>query len=180
MAKGTDKGVVMVGGIGGGFDTPAHNLYPRLCLDFKEAGISSLRVKFRHPADLTESVIDVITGIEFLKLENIRTFGLIGHSFGGAVVIQAAFNEKGVKTIVTLATQSYGIKPISQLAEGTSILLIHGEADETLPPRSSVYAHILAHEPKRIKIYKNAGHSLKETSEEIYVEVKSWIIDYLR
>jgi hypothetical protein len=73
MAEGTDKGVVMVGGIGGGFDTPADNLYPRLCLDFKEAGISSLR-KFRHPADLTESVIDVITGIEFLKLENILNF----------------------------------------------------------------------------------------------------------
>jgi len=26
-----DKGVVMVGGIGGNYDTPAEGLYPRLC-----------------------------------------------------------------------------------------------------------------------------------------------------
>ena len=29
--EGTDKGVIMVGGIGGDFDNPADNLYPRLC-----------------------------------------------------------------------------------------------------------------------------------------------------
>jgi hypothetical protein len=40
VAEGADKGVVMVGGIGGGFDTPADDLYSRLCLYFKEAGIS--------------------------------------------------------------------------------------------------------------------------------------------
>jgi dienelactone hydrolase len=137
-------------------------------------------VRFRYPADLNEAVFDVIVGIEFLKLENIRTFGLIGPSFGGTVVIQAAFNEKSVKTVVTLSTQSYGIGPISQLTEGTSLLLIHGEADETLLPSSSVYAYYLAHEPKRIEIYGNAGHSLKGVSNEVYVEVKSWITDYLR
>ena len=89
-AEGSNIGVIMVGGIGGDFDTPADNLYPRLCSGFKDIGISSLRVKFRHPTDLTESVIDVLVGIQFLKSENLRVFGLIGHSFGGAVVVQAA------------------------------------------------------------------------------------------
>ncbi len=33
-----DKGVVMVGGIGGNCDTPAEGLYPRLCAGLKENG----------------------------------------------------------------------------------------------------------------------------------------------
>jgi pimeloyl-ACP methyl ester carboxylesterase len=175
--EGTDKGVIMVGGIGGDFDTPGDNLYPRLCEYLKLIGISSLRVQFRHPTDLAESVIDVILGLEFLKEDIVRVFGLIGHSFGGAVVVQAAFNDKSVKTVVTLSTQSFGINPISSLTEGTSVLLIHGAADETLPSSSSEYAYNLAHEPKKIKIYENAGHSLKEVSDEVFTEMKSWIID---
>ncbi|HII93110.1 MAG TPA: alpha/beta hydrolase [Methanosarcina sp.] len=175
-----DKGVIMVGGIGGDFDTPAEGLYPRLCADLKENGISSLRVSFRYPTDLTEAIVDVLIGLEFLKAEDIRVFGLIGHSFGGAVVVQAAFNEENVKTVVTLATQSYGIGPISLLPESTSVLLIHGEADETLPPSSSVYAYNLAHEPKKIKTYESAGHSLKEVSDKVYGEVRDWIIENLK
>lgn len=179
-AEGADKGVIMVGGIGGDFDTPAHNLYPRLCEYFKMIGISSLRVRFRYPTDLSESTIDVLVGLEFLKEEKVKAFGLIGHSFGGAVVVQAAFNERSVQTIVTLSTQSYGIGPISSLPEDTSVLLIHGKGDGTLPASSSVYAYNLAHEPKRIKLYENAGHSLEEISEEVYSEVKSWIKDNLK
>lgn len=179
-AEGADKGVIMVGGIGGDFDTPADDLYPRLCEYLKVISISSLRIQFRHPTDLVESVIDVLVGLEFLKEERIRLFGLIGHSFGGAVVVQAAFNDKSVQTVVTLSTQSFGIGPISSLPEGTSVLLIHGKADETLPPSSSEYAYNLAHEPKKIKLYEDAGHGLKEVSEEVYKEVKDWIIDKLK
>ena len=179
-AEKADKGVIMVGGIGGGFDTPAEGLYPRLCEDLIENGISSLRVSFRYPTDLTEAIMDVLVGLEFLKSESIRVSGLIGHSFGGAVVVQAAYNDSTVKTVVTLATQSYGISPISLLPENTSVLLIHGEADETLPPGSSVYAYNLAHEPKRIKIYENTGHGLNEASDEVYTEVRNWIINNLR
>lgn len=179
-AEGTDKGVIMVGGVSGGFDTPAGSLYPRLCSDLKDLEISSLRVKFRDPTNLAEAVIDVLVGIEFLKAEDVRVFGLIGHSFGGAVVVQTAFNEKSVKTIVMLSTQGFGISPISFLPEDTSVFLIHGEEDETIPPEISVYAYELAKEPKRIEIYDaKAGHRLDEVSDEVYVEVRDWIIKHL-
>lgn len=98
----------------------------------------------------------------------------------GAVVIQAAATEIRVKTVITLAIQSYGIGPISLLPEGTSVLLIHGNADETLPSSCSMYAYKLAHEPKKLKIYENVGHSLNEVSDEVYSEVKHWIKDNLR
>lgn len=179
-AKDSNKAVIMVGGIGGDFDTPANGLYPRLCIDFLDSGISSLRVRFRYPTDLAEAVMDVLAGIEFLKGEGITVYGLIGHSFGGAVVVQAAYNENAVKTVITLSTQSFGISPISNLEEDVPVLLIHGDKDETLPSGSSVYAYSLAREPKKLTIYEGAGHGLEEVSDEVYSEVKSWIKDYLK
>lgn len=156
-AKGADKAVIMVGGIGGGFDTPANGLYPRLCKELSDSGISSLRVRFRYPTDLAEAVMDVLAGIQFLKEEGIIRFGLIGHSFGGAVVVQAAHNESAVKTVIALSTQSLGISPISNLVEGVSVLLIHGDEDETLLSENSVYAYSLAHEPKNSQYMRAQG-----------------------
>lgn len=179
-AEGTDKGVIMVTGVGGGFDTPADHLYPRLSNDLRETGISALRIKFRNPKDLAEALIDVLVGMEFLKSEGVRTLGLIGHSFGGAVVVQAAYNDKNVKTIVMLATQGYGIEPISFLPKDTSVFLIHGEEDEVISPDVSVFAYNLAHEPKRIEVYDaKAGHELDNVADEVYVEIRDWIMKYL-
>jgi len=149
-------------------------------MDLPDSGISSLRIRFRYPDDLAKATMDVLVGIEFLKEEGVTKFGLIGHSFGGVVVVQAAFNESNVKTIVVLSTQGFGISPISHLAEGVSVLLIHGEADETLPSGGSVYSYFLAHEPKKLIVYEGAGHGLTEVSDEVYNEVKSWIEDYLK
>jgi alpha/beta superfamily hydrolase len=180
-AEGTDKGVIMDTGVGGDFDSPADSLYPRLSADLKKTGISSLRIKFRNPKNLAEALIDILVGMEFLESENVRIFGLIGHSFGGAVVVQAAYNNMKVKTIVMLSTQGSGIDPISLLPKDTSVFLIHGEEDETISPDVSVLAYNLAHEPKRIEIYDSkAGHDLDEVSDEVYVEVKDWIIKYLK
>lgn len=176
----TDKGVIMVGGVGGGYQTPANSLYPRLCEHLEGIGISSLNIKFRNTNDLAESVIDVLVGIGFLKSESIKIFGFIGYSFGGAVVVQAAFNEKNAKTIVLLSTQGFGLSPISLLPKETSVFLIHGEEDEKIPPDISVLAYEQAHEPKRIEIYDTkAGHDLDEVADEIYVEIKDWIGKYL-
>jgi alpha/beta superfamily hydrolase len=180
-AEGTDKGVIMVTGVSGDFDSPADSLYPRLSADLKKTGISSLRIKFRNPKNLAEALIDILVGMEFLESENVRIFGLIEHSFGGAVVVRAAYNNLKVKTIVMLSTQGSGIDPISLLPKDTSVFLIHGEEDETISPDVSVLAYNLAHEPKRIEIYDSkAGHDLDEVSDEVYVEVKDWIIKYLK
>jgi predicted esterase len=156
-------------------------LSPRLSADLKKTGICSLRIKFRNPKNLAEALIDILVGMEFLESENVRIFGLIGHSFGGAVVVQAAYNNKKVKTIVMLSTQGSGIDPISLLPKDTSVFLIHGEEDETISPDVSVLAYNMAHEPKRIEIYDSkAGHDLDEVSDEVYVEVKDWIIKHLK
>ena len=174
--------VVYVTGVGGDWGTPAGGLYPRICSSLTRMGIDGLRIRFRHPTDLSESVFDTLAGIAFLKDKHRKkAIGLVGHSFGGAVIIQAAVAAPEiVSTIVTLATQSYGAaESISKLNQGLSSLLIHGTHDKVLPLYCSQQVYQQAHEPKKIILYKGASHGLEEASEEVYELVYSWLANNL-
>ncbi|MDP8911310.1 MAG: dienelactone hydrolase family protein [Actinomycetota bacterium] len=175
---GTAAAAVWVGGAGGGWDTPARRLYPRLCMDLLEHGIDSLRVRFRHPAHLSESVFDVLAGLSFLADQGVRSAAVTGHSFGGAVVIAAGVRSREVRTVVTLATQGYGAHEAGALSP-RSILLVHGTEDEILPARSSQHVHDLAREPKRLVLYPGARHGLDEVADEVRELVRGWIISEL-
>lgn len=174
--------VVYVTGVGGGWGTPAIGLYPRLCCSLARIGIDGLSVRYRHPTDLLESVFDTLAGIAFLREEHrIKAIGLVGHSFGGAVVIQAAVQASDiVSTLVTLATQSYGAAHvISKLKHGTSALMIHGSDDKVLPAYCSEEVYQKAHDPKQIVLCQGAGHGLDEVSEEVYELVYDWLVNSL-
>jgi hypothetical protein len=154
---GASNAVIWVGGVGGGWDTPSRGLYLHLCQKLIINDINSLRVCFRYPTDLCESGLDVIEGIHFLEQQGIESIGLLGHSFGGAVVIQAttaaASSSDTVRTVVTLSTQSYGAESVSRMKQGNSILLIHGTDDKVPPPYCSSYVYNLANDPKEIIFY---------------------------
>jgi pimeloyl-ACP methyl ester carboxylesterase len=169
-------GAIWVGGVGGDFDTPANGLYPELSRKLMEDGISSLRIQYRYPTKLKESVYDVIAGIKFLESEGISNIALIGHSLGGAVVIQAALMSNSVKTVVTLATQSYGADNVKDLPEETSILLIHGKDDSILPASCSRAIFGMAHDPKERVILSGNGHCLEESADEVKKIVYNWIL----
>ena len=181
---GASKAVIWIGGVGGGWDTPARGLYPILSQKLIKKQINSLRLRFRYPTDLYESVLDVIEGIHFLEKQGIESVGLVGHSFGGAVVIQAAAaagasSSDLVWTVVTLSTQSYGAEGVSRLKRGRSILLIHGTDDKVLPPYCSSNVYNLANDPKEIIFYKGATHGLDEVAEEVHQKVHYWLVKYL-
>lgn len=176
---GTQRGAILVGGVGGGWDTPAKGLYPRLCQELINQGIASLRVRYRNPTSLEESVLDIYAGISYLESQGIEAIALTGHSFGGAVVIQAAAISETVHAVVTLATQSYGAVVVSQLPPECEILLIHGTADSILTPACSKYVYQLAHQPKRLMLYEGADHNLDEAAEEVYQTVRGWILEKL-
>lgn len=179
-ADSAQRAVVWVGGIGGGWDTPARRLYPRMCTELLTHGISSLRVQYRNAYDLNECVYDTLAGTAFLHARGMQTAAVVGHSLGGAVVIRAALRDPAVTLVVTLATQSYGAGQVGRLGDRCALLLLHGENDEILPSGSSLYVYRLANEPKKLVVLPHTGHTMDESAEQVHALVLEWILRYAR
>ncbi len=177
-AAGTGPAAIWVGGIGGDWDTPARGLYPRLCGELAAESMSSLRVRFRNAVDLNGCVSDVRAGLAFLARRHVSGVALIGHSLGGAVVIEVGATSELVRTVVALSTQSYGAESVVHLAP-RSILLIHGVNDTVLPASSSRYIYQIASEPKQLVLLQGAGHVLDESADEVYTLVRQWLTERL-
>ena len=168
--------VILVGGVGGGWDSPARGLYPRLAETFAASGVAALRVRYRYPTVLDEAVYDVLAGARYLQDLGIQALGLVGHSFGGAVVIRAAARAKAVRTVVALATQAFGAEPAAALAPRCSLLLVHGTDDRVLRPVNAELVHELAGEPKRLPVLPSPGHRLDESADEVFAVVREWLV----
>jgi pimeloyl-ACP methyl ester carboxylesterase len=172
-------GVLLAGGVGGGFDTPALGLYPRLGEELLRHGLSTLRLKYRKPTDLTEAVHDVLAGVDFLVRHGLERVALVGHSFGGAVMIDAGAQSPWVSTVVGLAPQSYGTEAVSELAP-RSLLLIHGTSDAVLPSNCSLSIHERARGRKELELLPGAGHVLDEEAEHVFRRVRDWLLRELK
>lgn len=177
-SPGAREGVVLIGGVGGGFDSPARGLYPRLAKDLQTEGVNSLHIRYRHPTELEECVLDVLAGLAFLQAVRMESVAVVGHSSGGAVAIWAGTLSPMVKAVVTLATQSYGTGMADQLSP-RPLLLIHGTTDAVLPPSSSEQVYHRARQPKELKLYPGAGHGLDEVADELEEFLKSWLLGKL-
>jgi hypothetical protein len=178
-ASGAKAGALLAGGVGGGFDTPALGLYPRLGEELLRHGLSTLRVKYRNPVDLTEAVHDVLAGVDFLVARGLERVALVGHSFGGAVMIDAGAQSPWVSTVVGLAPQSYGTEAVSELPP-RSLLLIHGTSDVVLPASCSLSIHERARGKKELELIPDAGHVLDEDAERVFRRVRDWLLRELR
>lgn len=173
-------GVVCVGGVGGGWDSPARDLYPRLLQDLAGQGVMGLRIRYRNPTDLVMAEEDVLAGITALTERGAERIGLIGHSFGGAVVARAALASPAVTAVVTLATQSSGTEPVRHLNPNVALLALHGSRDDILP--ASCSASIVKEASamrKELRIIEGAGHGLHEAAEEVYSSVWDWLLENL-
>jgi pimeloyl-ACP methyl ester carboxylesterase len=179
QVPGAQQAIIWVGGVGGGWDTPAWGLYPRVCQEFINEGLASLRIRYRHPTILQDALFDVRAGMAYLQSGGIKAVALVGHSLGGAIVIQAAAASNIARTVVTLATQSYGTESVRKLPSNCSLLLIHGKADESLPALCSQFVYQHAHEPKRLVLYEGAHHGLTEVAEEVSQLVFDWISEQM-
>lgn len=173
------RAAIWVGGIGGGFDSPADDLYPRLCRALTAEGITSLRVRYRQPTNLEECLLDALAGLGYLEHEGIEALALVGHSLGGAVAIQAGTASESVRAVVTLATQTAGAQMVGELPPDCGILLLHGTADTTLPARCSEDIFGLAHEPRKLVLYDGAGLGLDAVAAEVEREVRAWLVERL-
>jgi len=172
-------GVVWVSGSLGGLDGPSFGIFETVSAALVKDGISSLRLNYRFPGDFDQCVYDVLVGVNFFRQSTVDNIALVGHSFGGAVVIMAATMSTEVKAVVGLSSQIYGTHRVSELSP-KPLLLIHGDRDRNLPVRSSWHIFEHAKEPKEIVIYKGSGHFLRECHQELYELLRSWLIDKLK
>ncbi|MBI4339000.1 MAG: dienelactone hydrolase family protein [Chloroflexi bacterium] len=171
-------GVVWVWGAYGGLEGPADGLYARLADQLTPDGITSLRVDYRQPRVLMESVMDTLAGVSFLKAKGYAAIALVGHSFGGAVVITAAPLSPEVKAVVALSSQTGGAQNAG-LVSPRPLLLVHGEADTRLPPQASRTIYLWARQPKELVLYPGAGHSLTQCKEKLDALLKRWLVEKL-
>ena len=174
-----DSGVIWVCGALGGFDGPSFGIFATLSQALQNEGISSLQLNYRFPGDFDQCVLDVLMGVHFLQQKGVDNVALVGHSFGGAVVIMAGTLSPQVKAVAGLSSQTFGAHWVDELSP-RPLLLIHGERDRNLPARCSRDIHEHAKEPKELVIYKGCGHFLRECHQELNDLLKGWLIDNLR
>ena len=159
--------VICVGGAMGGLLGPDKGLYHRLGRRLLAGGIGTIRVSYRQPNELSTCVHDTLAVMELAARHGAQRFVTVGHSFGGAVAIQAAarLGRETVPGVVTLATQSAGCEPVETLAD-RDLLFLHGTADQILPPVSSEVVRTLAGGGELIMV-EGADHLLSPAGDQI-------------
>ncbi len=168
------RGVLCVSGAIGGFDGPSM-LYPRLGLAMPRHSFTVARLDYRAPNEFGECMLDAMAALTFLGGIGHERVGLIGHSFGGAVAINAGTLSPLVTTVVALSSQLAGAHVAGELAP-KPLLLIHGDADTILPAESSQALYDRAGEPKTLKILPGVGHRLAEAADEVFDLVADWLV----
>ena len=174
QSEGSNQGVIWVCGARGGFGGPGPGTYARLAEELRSGGITSLRLDYREPNALTSCVMDLLAGVNYLKGEGYQPVVIVGHSFGGAVVIAAGAHSDHVKGIVSLSPQTYGADRAGQLSP-RPLLLVHGKSDTRLPYTCALQIYNLALEPKELVLYEGAEHRLEECREDLEQLLRDWI-----
>ena len=172
-------GVLCVGGFDGGFDGPAEGVYVDLARVLPRRGVGVLRLDFRvkaSPGPIGDGTFDALAGIDWLVERGCRRVALIGHSYGGAIMIRAAARSTRAVGVCALSTQTMGIEPseVRSLAP-RPLLLIHGSADWRLPPRLSEWVYAVAGDGRELRILDGATHSLRQRRGELRTLLLDWL-----
>ena len=162
-----ERVVVCVGGALGGLLGPDGGVYHQLGRALPAQGIGVLRVSYRRPNDLSLCVHDTVAAMELAARHGAERFVTLGHSFGGAVAIQAAahLDADTVPGVVTFATQSAGCEPAEQLGD-RSLLFFHGTDDHILPFQASQMVQMLAGGGELV-LLEGADHGLRPAGAEV-------------
>ena len=175
--------ILCVGGFDGGFDGPADGIYSDLAEHLPPLGIGVLRLDFRvktSPGPIDAGTDDVLAGLNWLAEQHAAPTALIGHSYGGAIVIRTAARSERAAGAAALATQTAGIEldDLRRLPP-RPLLLVHGAADWRLPPHLSEWVHAQASEPKELHILPEATHSLRQQRDALWALLTSWLENLL-
>ena len=171
--------VLMCGGAMGGLLGPSDGLYHDLGVVLARRGIATIRVGYRRPGDLDRCTHDVLAAADFAARRGGRRFVVVGHSFGGAVAVNAGIAlGDAAAGVVTLATQSAGCEG-AHLLGATPLLLIHGDRDEILPSFVSEAVRELAGDggPRELVVLPGDGHMLDRAAVPMRGRLLEWVAD---
>jgi len=170
----SDAAVVLLGGIGGGFDSPGADLYGRLMHELPRRRLGVARVRFRDPADLDGSTDDMLAALGFLEQLGIARAAVAGHSLGAAVALRAAARSRTVAAVAMLSAQTFGTEDVARL-HGRPLLVVHGTHDAVLPAAGSVDLWDRAAEPRELHLLAGAGHALAEADGAVHDLLLRWL-----
>ncbi len=167
-------GVVFVGGVGGGFDSPAQRLYDRLGASLPLKGVSAVHLSFRNTTEFAQTVHDVRAAVSFLEKSGHTKVVLIGHSMGAASVISAASFEPSVVALAAMSGQPYGANRVRSL-QSRRLLVVSGLLDVVEPPcwSSAIYKEAVANKEM---VHFLALHNLDECGDQVYDRILGWIL----
>jgi len=177
-APDADQAVIWVCGARGGFGGPGPGTYARMSERFTGEGITSLRMDYRYANDVFECALDLLAGVAYLKGTGHQPVVVVGHSFGGAVVIAAGANSAHIKGVVALSPQTYGAGMAGQVAP-RKLLVVHGKADTRLTFACGQQIYDMANEPKQLVLYEGAEHRLEECRDDLEELLGNWIPETL-
>jgi len=168
--------VLMCGGAMGGLLGPARGIYHDLGTTLAGRGIGTLRIGYRQPNRLDFCTLDVGASADVANRSGAKRFVIVGHSFGGAVAVNAgAALSRVTRGVVTLSTQSAGCENAAALGD-IPLLLIHGERDELLPVEASQAVRTLAGRGDLV-VLPGTGHLLLGVEEELRRRLLDWIVE---
>lgn len=166
--------VVTMGGAMGGLLGPAKRLFHELAQTLPDAGIGVMRVGYRRPGHLDTCLVDVAAAAESATKVGAERFVFLGHSFGGAVAIQAAVTmPRHTAGVATFATQSGGCECAGELPD-VPFVLYHGTNDSILGPENSHMVQMIAGKGQ-VEILPGADHLLTEAAEPVRAHVLPWL-----
>jgi pimeloyl-ACP methyl ester carboxylesterase len=165
---------LMCGGAMGGMLGPGRSLYLELGLELAAEGRAAMAVGYRKPGDLTRSLLDTCAAADLALRNGAQRFAILGHSFGGAVAIQAASTFAAhTAGVITYATQSAGCEEASRIG-ATPLLLLHGENDSILGPENSMMVQAIAGTGE-VRTFPDTDHLMAEAADEIAEITGTWI-----
>lgn len=173
-APGATDVALMCGGAMGGILGPGRSLYLELGLELAAEGRAAMAVGYRRPGDLDRCLLDTCAAADLALRNGAQRFALLGHSFGGAVAIQAACTFPAhTAGIVTFATQSAGCEEAARIGS-VPLLLLHGERDSILGPENSMMVRSLAGTGE-VRTFPDTDHLMAEAADELAALTGPWI-----
>lgn len=176
--EGKTGAAIFIGGAGGGTRGPANEMYVTLAAELALAGVSTLRLVYRHAGEFEECVMDGLAACSFLKGIGAERAVIVGHSFGGAVAVKIGELAPLISAVCGLSSQRFGTYEVDRLAK--PLLLIHGSRDDVLDQQASRDIYERARDPKRLVILEGDGHGLAEHAEEVRSLVTEFVLDHAR